>query len=240
MPKIELLEVRPKRKYVRKATKKDEVENIVQELDNLILEPKETIQEEEICNNFKKMKISKKIVFSNNDFPNIISSNPEPKIPILRIPTPIVKEIPKNQIEFIPLKEYNFDKKVDIYLSYVIEKDMSKSFDKYVFYTRILKSGSGYIECSLTKPSKYFKYKIDEEKSIELKENVTLHIIKYNVEKVKYGKECYENLENHLKRKYDSNIFDYDFCQLKMKNEDITFNKYFIYYDKKYISFDIE
>ncbi len=239
MPKIELLEVRPKRKYVRKAKKEEELENIVEKLDNLILKPKEE-EEKELCNDFKKIKISKKIVFSNNDFPNQndIKKEEEIKIPILRVSPKIVPEVPKNQIEFIPIEEYTFDKEINIYISYVYEEDMSKTFNKYIFYTRVLKNGSGHIECVLEKPPNYMKYKGSEE-IITLKENVKLHIIKYKVEKMKYGKECIENLENNFKRKYDMSTFEYDFCQLKMKNMNIQENKYYIKYDGKNISFKI-
>ncbi len=237
--KLETLQGKPKRKYVRKNKENAEVKeeyNIINDLDNEINEnlskciKKIKLNEEEneiIITNFKENK---------NENLDMIQNNVELISSINRSKPIYVQKVYYNP-NVINVKDYEFMIPINVYLYYVSER-VSKNVIKYILYTHVTKKVDHHILCPTIKPSDYNakESNIKKEEIITLAPNVTLYVREYNQTKRNY---TIENCNNSLNRKRKiGDLFDYDFCQLHLEIlESKHKNSYIFEHENKYFSF---
>jgi hypothetical protein len=249
--KIQEFEQKTKRKYVRKVkVVEEQEEDKIFDLDDIIkmdldqLDEKLSNQENkinELAKDVKKLKIddSYHSVEEKKDFTLIPIQNKE-----LSLPSSNYISTKKEYNEFqqvkniINIHQYEFLSKVDIYLYYLIEP-ISHNVTKYLYYTSVYNTLSGYIMIPTNVPNEYKKCISTKEELIEIVPNVTLHIKQFYGKKREYTyEECNNNLNR--KRKIDiNNDWSYDFCQLKVKGLNQSTNQNFVFmYENNYITFD--
>ncbi len=255
--KIQEFEQKPKRKYVRKAKVVEEgdegEENKMFDLDSMIQHDLDQLVQKlsnedtkvtELSKDVKKLKI--------NDSQQMEEKKDFTFIPIQNQKSSTISSginyvsTQKDYDEFqqikniVDIRQYEFLSKVDIYLYYMIEP-ISNNVTKYLYYTSVYNTLSGYIMLPMNVPNEYKKCISTKEELIEIVPNVTLHIKQFYGKKHEYTyEECNNNLNR--KRKIDiNNDWSYDFCQLKVKGlNNVTNQKFVFMYENNYITFDYE
>jgi hypothetical protein len=251
--KLETLQGKPKRKYVRKNKENEEViqivqlevneeYNIINDLDNEINENLSKCVKKMKLNENENEKSNQKQIFINNFKENknenldIIQNNVELISSINRSKPTYVEKVYYNP-NVINVKDYEFMTPINVYLYYVSER-ISKNVIKYILYSHVSKNVDHHILCPITKPNDYNakESNIKKEEIITLAPNVTLYIREYNQTKRNYS---IENCNNSLNKKRKiGDLFDYDFCQLHLETlESKHKNSYIFEHENKYFSF---
>jgi hypothetical protein len=257
--KLEEFKEPVKRKYTKKEKEKtSEVKNDGETLKKVVVKKSKKIEVEkdtinECIKSLKILKIDDNSISNNSISNNSISNNSIfDNIMIKKSQNEDEDEdeyIQKIQFinnsvkpsSIIKIDDFNSNEIINIYLYYVTEV-ISKTVTKRVIYTTannpIESSMNHYIVCPVVEPPCYSK-NIIKDISIKLKENVILNIKEFNQEKCQYSYKTFiEYEERSIMKKRKRAEFEYDYCQLRLFNQENRTNNYIFYHNGNYILFN--